>query len=100
MLAFASPICAVATTPPLITMCGLLPKPAGVHNTKSASRPTRTLPTTCDTPCAMAGLVVYLDRYRRTRKLSCGVGQPPEVDTTEADGTAAAEAGTSEAGTA
>lgn len=49
-----------AITPPLTTMLGLTPKYAGCHRTRSASLPTLTSPITCDMPCTMAGLIVYL----------------------------------------
>ena len=57
--ALASPICAHAMKPPLITSSGLTPKKAGLHSTRSASLPTSTDPTSCAMPCAMAGLIVY-----------------------------------------
>ena len=48
-------------TMPLLTTCdGLLPNQAGSHSTRSASLPGSRLPTMCDMPWAMAGLMVYL----------------------------------------
>ncbi len=57
--ALASPICAHAMKPPLTTSSGLTPKNSGRHSTRSASLPTSTDPTSCETPWAMAGLIVY-----------------------------------------
>mmetsp|Transcript_4792 Transcript_4792/g.16709 ORF Transcript_4792/g.16709 Transcript_4792/m.16709 type:complete len:425 (+) Transcript_4792:39-1313(+) len=71
--ALASPICATAMVPPLITICGLAPKNAGFHSTRSAILPTSTLPMRCDMPCATAGLMVYFATYRLTRSLSATV---------------------------
>src|SRR5258706_2766231 len=61
MLAFGSPICDQAITPPLITISGLTPKNAGFHSTRSASFPVSTEPMNCAMPCAMAGLIVYFE---------------------------------------
>jgi hypothetical protein len=58
--AFGSPICAHAMNPPLSTSSGFTPKNAGFHNTRSASFPTSTEPISPATPCAIAGLIVYL----------------------------------------
>ncbi len=58
--AFASPICAQAMRPPFSTSSGFAPKSAGRHSTRSASFPFSTEPITFATPCAMAGLMVYL----------------------------------------
>src|SRR5579872_3970722 len=59
MEAFASPIMLQAMNPPLITSSGLTPKNAGLHRTRSANFPGSTEPISCDTPCAIAGLIVY-----------------------------------------
>ncbi len=53
-------IMAQATMPLLTTCDGLLPNQAGSHSTRSASLPGSMLPTMCDMPWAMAGLMVYL----------------------------------------
>ena len=60
MLAFGSPIAAVAMKPPFRTSDGLTPKNAGFQSTRSAHLPTSMLPTSCAMPLAMAGLMVYL----------------------------------------
>jgi len=73
MEALASPIWAQATNPPLSTISGLTPKYAGFHSTRSASFPSETVPISPPMPWAMAGLMVYLARYLRTRKLSAPV---------------------------
>jgi hypothetical protein len=44
----------------LITIAGLAPKNAGFQSTMSASLPGSIEPTSKSTPCAMAGLMVYL----------------------------------------
>ncbi len=59
MEALGPPIAAAAMAPPLITRSGLTPKKAGVHKTRSASLPFSIEPMCFDTPCAMAGLMVY-----------------------------------------
>lgn len=59
--------------PPLSTKSGFVPNHAGSHTTRSASLPTSMLPTMCAKPCEMAGLIVYLDTYLLTRKLSAPV---------------------------
>ena len=59
MEALASPIIAMAIEPALSTRSGFTPKKAGVQRTRSAILPTSTEPTYPDTPCAMAGLIVY-----------------------------------------
>ena len=59
MEAFASPICAHAMKPPLITSSGREPKKAGRQSTRSASLPTSTEPISSAMPCAIAGLIVY-----------------------------------------
>ena len=58
--ALASPICAHAMKPPFSTSSGFAPKNAGRHSTRSASLPGSMEPTSCASPCAMAGLIVYL----------------------------------------
>jgi hypothetical protein len=55
-----SPICAATIDPPLMTMSGFTPKKAGDHRTRSASLPFSTEPMCFETPCAIAGLIVYL----------------------------------------
>src|SRR5580700_5530938 len=70
MEALGSPICDHAMKPPLITISGFAPKKAGFHKTKSASLPASTEPMQCAMPCAIAGLIVYLETYRLMRKLS------------------------------
>src|SRR5258708_39630681 len=67
---------AAAILPPFKTIDGLTPKTAGFHNTRSASLPASTDPTSCDTPWAMAGLIVYLAMYRFTLKLSAAEESP------------------------
>ena len=57
--ALASPICAQAMRPPLITSSGREPKNAGRQSTMSASLPTSSEPISSDIPCAIAGLIVY-----------------------------------------
>ena len=63
MDAFGSPIGAAAIIPPLIINDGLIPKKAGFHKTKSANFPASIEPTSCDIPCAIAGLMVYFEIY-------------------------------------
>ena len=58
--ALGSPIGAAAMAPPLMTQSGFTPKNAGDHSTRSASLPASTEPMCFDTPCEMAGLMVYL----------------------------------------
>jgi hypothetical protein len=58
--AFGSPIGAAAITPPLMTMSGFTPKNAGDQRTRSASLPASIDPMWRETPCAIAGLIVYL----------------------------------------
>jgi hypothetical protein len=58
--ALASPICAQAMNPPLITSAGRTPKNFGSHSTRSASLPASTEPISSAMPCAIAGLIVYL----------------------------------------
>ena len=60
MLAFGSPIGAQMMVPAFSTKSGFTPKNIGDHSTRSASLPGSTEPTSCDKPCAMAGLIVYL----------------------------------------
>ena len=60
--AFGSPIAAAAMAPPFRISDGLTPKNAGFHSTRSASLPGSTEPTTCEMPCVIAGLIVYLAR--------------------------------------
>src|SRR5579863_7931700 len=58
--AFGSPIGAATIEPPLMMQSGLTPKKAGDQITRSASLPFSTDPISFATPCAMAGLIVYL----------------------------------------
>ena len=58
--ALASPICAHATMPPFTTSSGRTPNSDGFHTTRSAHLPSSTLPMSCATPWAIAGLMVYL----------------------------------------
>src|ERR1700759_3683576 len=58
--AFGSPIGAATIEPPLMMHSGLTPKNAGAHSTRSASLPFSTEPISLETPCAIAGLMVYL----------------------------------------
>src|ERR1700761_6520038 len=58
--AFGSPIGAATIEPPLMMHSGLTPKKAGDHSTRSASFPFSTDPISFETPCAIAGLMVYL----------------------------------------
>ena len=51
---------AAAMAPPLMMRSGFTPKNAGVQSTRSASLPGSMEPMCRDTPCAMAGLIVYL----------------------------------------
>ena len=60
MLAFGSPMAAMAMLPPLRMQKGFTPKKAGFQITMSAHLPTSRLPTSWLMPCAMAGLMVYL----------------------------------------
>jgi hypothetical protein len=60
MLAFGSPMAAMAMKPPLSTRLGLTPKKAGFQNTRSAHLPTSMLPTSWLMPWASAGLMVSL----------------------------------------
>ena len=46
--------------PPLMMQSGFTPKNAGDHSTRSAILPFSTEPMSFDTPCAIAGLMVYL----------------------------------------
>src|SRR5579859_799331 len=59
MDALASPITLQAMNPPLITISGFTPKNAGLHSTMSASLFSSMDPTSCEIPCAIAGLMVY-----------------------------------------
>ena len=68
--AFGSPIAAWAMKPLFNTISGLIPKNAGFQMTRSATFPTSIDPISWATPCARAGLIVYLATYRRARKLS------------------------------
>ena len=45
--------------PPLMMQSGLTPKNIGDHSTRSAILPFSTEPISLDTPCAIAGLMVY-----------------------------------------
>ena len=72
----ASPICAQAMNPPLITSSGLMPKKPGFHSTRSASFPVSTDPTASAKPCEMAGLIVYFATYRLMRRLSLSPRSP------------------------
>src|SRR3954469_6648263 len=58
--ALGSPMGAATIEPPLMIQSGLTPKKAGDHSTRSASLPFSTDPISFDTPCAIAGLIVYL----------------------------------------
>src|SRR5262249_10592910 len=58
--ALGSPMGAATIDPPLMTRSGLAPKNAGDHSTRSASLFFSTEPMILETPCAMAGLIVYL----------------------------------------
>src|SRR5258708_37406830 len=60
MEALASPIALQAMKPPLMIISGLTPNIAGFHSTRSASLPGSIEPISCDIPCVMAGLIVYL----------------------------------------
>ena len=51
---------AAAIMPPLTMVNGFTPKNAGFHSTMSASLPSSIEPTSCEMPCAIAGLMVYL----------------------------------------
>mmetsp|Transcript_9890 Transcript_9890/g.20638 ORF Transcript_9890/g.20638 Transcript_9890/m.20638 type:complete len:285 (-) Transcript_9890:2274-3128(-) len=79
MEALGSPIWAQAMVPPLITISGLAPNSAGFHSTRSASLPTSTEPMMWETPCAMAGLMVYLEMYRLMRALSAPASSSPSA---------------------
>ena len=68
-----------AGNPLFNTNCGLAPKWSGRQSTMSASLPTSSEPISCDSPWAMAGLMVSLAMYWRTRSLSCAVGPWPHV---------------------
>src|SRR5690349_413924 len=70
--ALASPICADAIMPPLITRAGRTPKNAGSQSTRSASLPGSTEPICWAMPWATAGQIVYLATYRLARLLSAG----------------------------
>src|ERR1700689_488181 len=58
--ALGSPIGAATIEPPLMMQSGLTPKNAGDHSTRTAGLPFSTDPISFDTPCAIAGLMVYL----------------------------------------
>src|ERR1700746_1817884 len=58
--AWGPPMGAATIEPPLMMQSGLTPKNAGDHSTRSASLPFSTEPISFDTPCAIAGLMVYL----------------------------------------
>src|SRR3974390_535473 len=58
--ALGAPMGAATIEPPLMTQSGLTPKKAGDHSTRSASLPFSTEPISFETPCAIAGLMVYL----------------------------------------
>src|SRR5580658_1676596 len=60
MDAFASPITLHAMNPPLTIISGFTPNMDGFHNTRSASLPGSIEPTSCEIPCVIAGLMVYL----------------------------------------
>src|SRR5690348_8726571 len=61
---------AAAMAPPLISRKGLTPKNAGFQSTRSASLPSSIEPTACEIPCAIAGLIVYLEIYLFILRLS------------------------------
>ena len=50
---------AATMAPPFTTQSGLTPKKAGDQTTRSAILPFSTEPMCFDTPCAIAGLIVY-----------------------------------------
>src|SRR5262249_7537572 len=54
------PLCAAIIVPPLMTRAGFPPKTAGDHSTRPPRLPSSTEPICLDTPCAIAGLMVYL----------------------------------------
>src|ERR1700753_2759221 len=58
--AFGSAMGAATIEPPLMMHSGFTPKNAGDHSTRSASLPFSTEPISFETPCAIAGLMVYL----------------------------------------
>src|ERR1700730_18498813 len=58
--ALGSPMGAATIEPPLMIRSGLTPKNAGAHSTRSASLPFSIEPMIFETPCAIAGLIVYL----------------------------------------
>src|ERR1700693_267866 len=60
MEALGSPMGAATIEPPLMMQSGLTPKNAGDHSTRSAILPFSTEPISFETPCAIAGLMVYL----------------------------------------
>mmetsp|Transcript_1439 Transcript_1439/g.3156 ORF Transcript_1439/g.3156 Transcript_1439/m.3156 type:complete len:239 (-) Transcript_1439:2066-2782(-) len=70
ILALGSPIWDQDMAPPFTIISGFAPNMLGFHRTRSASFPTSTLPTCWDIPWVMAGLMVYLAKYRFTRVLS------------------------------
>jgi urease subunit alpha len=50
-----------AIAPPLMMQSGFTPKKEGVQSTRSASLPFSTEPISFETPCAIAGLMVYFE---------------------------------------
>ena len=62
VVAFGSPTTPQAGKPAFRTSSGLTAKCAGDHSTMSASRPGVSAPTSCDSPCASAGLMVHFAR--------------------------------------
>ena len=61
-LALPSPMAAQAMKPDFITIQGLMPNEARGQNTRSASRPGCSDPTSASMPAAIAGLMVVLAR--------------------------------------
>ena len=66
---------AAAIEPANKTIFGFTPKKAGLHKTKSARLPTSTEPTSCESSCAMAGLIAAFGkcnifRYARAQVMT------------------------------
>ena len=62
MTEFGSPTVPHAGSPDFSTSYGLAPNVAGAQSTMSAIRPGGSVPTSCERPCAIAGLIVSLAR--------------------------------------
>ncbi len=62
VLAFGSPTVPQAGKPDLSTSSGLTANCEGDQSTMSAIRPGVSAPTSCDRPCAIAGLIVHFAR--------------------------------------